>query len=82
MVADSGKAIPILMVVVGLVGIIVNGFSLFILMCSRRNRASNQFHTLLKILAVSDLVVVVGCALLYGLPEVITVYRQDYCLYV
>lgn len=34
-----------------------------------RKGASQMFHHLLKILAIYDLVVVVGCALLYALPQ-------------
>lgn len=53
--------------VLGIIGIVVNSFSLAVLIIGRRR--SHIFHNLLKILAVYDLIVVIGCGLLYALPS-------------
>ena len=61
-----------LIIFLAVFGIVVNVASLVILMGKRRN---TLFHNLLKILALYDLVVVIGCALLYSMANLWTFYR-------
>ena len=55
-------------------GAVINATSVCILTCKRLN---SIFHDLLKILALYDLVVVVGCALLYSLPVLWPFFKSN-----
>lgn len=68
--ANHAKAFAILVTSLSALGVVINGTAMVILQCNKRCRGANLFHSLLKVLAVSDMFVVLGCGTLYGLPKV------------
>ena len=54
------------MLVLVVVGVIVNIASIYLI---KKRKQQSMFHTLLKILAVYDILVLAGCFTLYGLPD-------------